>query len=256
MKATTKTVPETRKSVFARIGDFFFFHRNWMSGMMMITLLVCCDPVFPGGSRQTDVWLNIVGFAVIFLGQGLRALVIGLAYIERGGKEGKVWASKLVTEGCFSHCRNPLYVGNILVYFGLFLLLNNPWAYLIGIPFVLVMYKAIVAAEEAFLRDKFGSEYDEYCKNTPRWSIKLGGLSHTVKGMTFRWTRVILKEYGSTLTWILVSMAIMAREADKAGQLGMQYRQTQVIGAVLIVSILSWATIRHLKISRKLPPDD
>ena len=36
--------------------------------------------------------------------------------------------------------------------------------YLFGIPFFVFVYAAIIAAEENFLREKFGSEYEAYCK--------------------------------------------------------------------------------------------
>ncbi len=256
MNTAAKSLPESRKGLFAKIGDFFFFHRNWMSGLLMIALVALCKPIFPGGNRHADLWLDVVAFAVIFFGQGLRAMVIGLTHIDRGGKAGKVWANKLLTEGLFSHCRNPLYVGNVMVYFGLFLLLNNPWAYLIGMSYVLLMYKSIIAAEETFLRGKFGADYDEYCSRTPRWAIRPGGLCDTVKGMTFQWIRVINKEYCPILTWILMSMAILAREASAVGELGMQYWQTQAIVVVLVVAILSYATVRHLKVNGRLATDN
>lgn len=255
MSSEPQSTTATKKSYLGRAGDFFFFHRNWMSGLMMIMLLVFCTPGFPGGNHRADLWLDILAFAVIFAGQGLRALVIGLAYIRRGGRHGKVWASELVTEGIFAHCRNPLYVGNILVYLGLFLLLDNRWAYAIGIPFVLLMYRTIVAAEEEFLHDKFGAEYDDYCHKTPRWGFKTEGLADTIRGMTFRWRRVVIKEYGSTMTWILVSMIVLAREARVGQHLGIQYWQTQVIIGILLVSVGAWATTRQLKLSGKLQSD-
>ena len=45
-----------------------------------------------------------------------------------------------------AHARNPLYVGNYLTILGLFVILNNPWAYLIGMAFYTLLYLAIVSA--------------------------------------------------------------------------------------------------------------
>ena len=59
-------------------------------------------------------------------GLAVRGVVIGLAYIKRGGLNKKVYAANLVTEGMFSVCRNPLYVGNMLIYTGEFLMFGNP----------------------------------------------------------------------------------------------------------------------------------
>ena len=85
-------------------------------------------------------------------GQALRITVIGYRYIVRGGKDRRVHAEDLVTEGIFALARNPLYVGNMMVLFGLFIIWNSPLLYLVGVPFTVIGYWAIVAAEEAFLR--------------------------------------------------------------------------------------------------------
>jgi hypothetical protein len=66
------------------------------------------------------------------------------AYIKRGGKAGKVYAPRLVTQGLFGHSRNPLYVGNLLVLLGVFLVHNNSVVYHIGVPFFLFAYTSIV----------------------------------------------------------------------------------------------------------------
>ena len=97
-----------------------------------------------------------VGTAVVLLGQIIRAMTIGLDYIIRGGRNRRVYAEDLVTTGIFSHCRNPLYVGNLLVLLGLGIAANS--IYFVGIlmPLFLLFYQAIVLAEENFLRNKFG----------------------------------------------------------------------------------------------------
>ena len=109
-------------------------------------------------------WPIITGLIITVTGQLIRGFTIGLAYIVRGGKEGKPYAEGLVTEGIFNHCRNPLYVGNILMLLGVGILANSLLYVAIVIPVFLFIYQAIVLAEEDFLRKKFGSGFDEYCK--------------------------------------------------------------------------------------------
>jgi len=67
----------------------------------------------------------VMGLAMIILGQGLRILAIGLSYIVRGGRMRRIYAENLVTDGLFSHCRNPLYVGNILIVMGFVFVSGN-----------------------------------------------------------------------------------------------------------------------------------
>jgi protein-S-isoprenylcysteine O-methyltransferase Ste14 len=207
------TVVAAPESLLIRIGNFFFKWRNLLFTLVYVVLLVGFRPVPFRNSAPADRWMDAAGVLIILLGQGLRAAVIGLAYIVRGGKHGKVYAEKLVTEGVFRHCRNPLYVGNLLVLLGLFVIHNSPWVYLLGVPFFLFAYSAIVAAEEAYLRRQYGTEYDDYCRRVPRWLINVRCLRASLTGMRFNWAHVVLLEYGSTVAWFLAVVLLLAYEA-------------------------------------------
>jgi protein-S-isoprenylcysteine O-methyltransferase Ste14 len=102
------------------IGNFFFKYRNWLFIILYLLLFVPSPPLFSGKVFGPDyyLWPIIIGLLITITGQAIRGATIGLAYIIRGGKEGKVYAEELVTTGIFSHCRNPLYVGNILMLLG------------------------------------------------------------------------------------------------------------------------------------------
>lgn len=86
-----------------------------------------------------------------------------------GGKDGKVYAEELVTEGMFSHCRNPLYAGNILMLVGVGILRNSLIYVCAVIPVFLFIYQAIVLAEESFLSGYLGDAHAVYCKKVNRW---------------------------------------------------------------------------------------
>lgn len=182
----------------------------------------------------------------------LRAAVVGYAYIIRGGKNKQVYAEELVTGGFFNHSRNPLYVGNLLILLGLLIIWHSPIAYLIGIPFFLLGYVAIVAAEETFLRGKFGARYDAYTARVPRWRVRLGGFRESMEGMEFNWRRVVLKEYGSAAYWIAGAFVLML--ADSLIYEPWSAHGTRntllVAGIALVVALWSWA--RWLKKSRRL----
>jgi len=80
----------------------------------------------------------MLGLITTVLGQAVRGATIGLAYIVRGGKEGKPYADGLVTEGIFRHCRNPLYVGNILMLLGVGILANSLFYVAVMVPGFLI----------------------------------------------------------------------------------------------------------------------
>ncbi len=186
------------------IGNFFFKYRNIIFILFYAVLFVPSPPLFSGKLLGSDfyIWPIVLGLVITCLGQAIRGATIGLAYIVRGGKEGKPYADGLVTEGIFSHCRNPLYVGNILMLLGVGILANSLIYVAVMMPVFLFIYQAIVLAEENFLRSKFGPGYDEYCKNVNRWIPKISGLKKTFSGMHFNWKRWILREHTTQFIWL------------------------------------------------------
>jgi hypothetical protein len=148
-------------------------------------------------------WPVILGLLITCTGQGIRGLTIGLAYIVRGGKEGKPYADGLVTEGIFRHCRNPLYVGNILMLLGVGILANSVFYVAFMMPLFSFIYQAIVLAEEDFLRKKFGAGFDNYCRDVNRWWPSMQGIGNTLRSMEFNWKRWILKEHTTQFIWLL-----------------------------------------------------
>ena len=200
------------KTALIALGNRLFLHRNSIFPVVFLAIVFLDRPRYPFGDASWDRILDLVGILLALSGQVIRALAIGLAYIDRGGKDGKVYATKLVQDGIFAHSRNPLYLGNILVFLGLFVVLNSRLGYLLGVPAVLVAYLSITLAEENFLRGKFGAEYVEYCKRVNRFLPSLRGLRTTLSSMRFDWLRVIRKEYGSTWTWMTAVVILLAWE--------------------------------------------
>jgi phospholipid methyltransferase len=199
-----------------------------------------------------DNWTDLLGLAIALAGQALRFAVIGYAYIKRGGKNKQVYAERLVTDGFFRHSRNPLYLGNLIVLLGLFIIHGNPWVYALGVPFFLFAYSAIVAAEEAYLRGKFGEEYEEYCRQVNRWLPDFRGLRRTMNSMRFAWRRVVLKEYGSTFAWCAGALLLLAYDTLAYFQYEQRQAYLNGLAALLVAATANWLMIRWLKKSRRL----
>ena len=245
-------VAQSQPRVLERWGTFLFKYRDAVFPAVMLATIVATRPQFPDGSRTADLWLDALGLLLCASGQALRILVIGYRYIVRGGKNRRVHAEDLVTEGVFSLARNPLYVGNILVLFGLFVIWNAPLLYLIGVPFTLIGYRAIVAAEESFLRSKFGADYDDYCRTTNRWIPDFRKASVALEGIPFNWRRVLIREYGSWTAWIGTAGLLMIAESLYAAPYEDQSALINTIVAVLVVVIIAWAVTRWLKLNKRI----
>ena len=192
----------------ARIGAFLFRYRNALGPVLCLLALFVTHPSYPLGRGSLNLLLDLAGIFVALLGEALRIVTIGYEYIERGGRNRQVYASRLVQGGVFAQCRNPLYVGNILLTLGLALIVNAMVFYLVVLPLVIYAYTAIVAAEEQFLRNTFGAEFDQYCRRVNRWIPSLRGWRASIAGMRFNWRRVLVKEYNTIFVVLLALVAV------------------------------------------------
>jgi len=78
-------------------------------------------------------------------------------------------ATNLVTQGPFALSRNPIYVSDWFVYFGVTLLLGTAWTLLLAPVVWAIMRFGVIRHEEAHLLAKFGDEYQTYCRRVRRW---------------------------------------------------------------------------------------
>jgi protein-S-isoprenylcysteine O-methyltransferase Ste14 len=75
----------------------------------------------------------------------------------------------LVSVGPYQFTRNPIYIGLVLVYFGLSIILTSLWALLLLIPVLIILQRYVIAREETYLEKKFGEAYRNYKERVPRW---------------------------------------------------------------------------------------
>lgn len=236
--------------MMVRLGNFLFRNRNGLFPVFYAMLFIPSWPLF-----ANPVIAVIIGFSITMAGQLVRIITIGLAYIIRGGRDRRVYAEDLVTTGIFSHCRNPLYVGNIFILTGLGVASNSLLFTIVFTPLFLFFYQAIVLAEESYLRDKFGVEYDQYCRKVHRWIPDLSGISITISNMEFKWKRVIIREYNSTYIWMTGAVLIIMKH--------FYFNKEQFnfnVNLPLFIAILSlllclYLLARYMKKSKKLVSD-
>lgn len=233
------------------IGNFFFHFRNGLFPLFYLLLFV------PGPPIVADYRLALLlGLAVALTGQSLRAITIGLDYIKRGGRNRQVYAQRLVSGGLFAHCRNPLYVGNFTILLGVGVASNSLLFLGVAIPFFAFAYWAIIAAEENYLRGKFGAEYDEYCARVNRLLPRFTGLAATLAGMRFNWRRLISAEYGATFIWTAAIVLVTAKNAWLLHGNALDWRLVWALAGALLVLFGLYLAARLAKKSGALaePP--
>jgi protein-S-isoprenylcysteine O-methyltransferase Ste14 len=167
----------------------------------------------PSRYRVPAGWL--AGALVLVLARPtLRSLLLGLPLVVFG-EILRIWASghiektkSLATGGPYSHSRNPLYVGNLLLGLGLAVASASPWVALWAVLYLLAFYPSVMREEEAFLARKFPGEYPEWARAVPLFWPRLrpGG----PRGSRFEWSRVRANREWRTAVALPLLAALLA----------------------------------------------
>ena len=78
-------------------------------------------------------------------------------------------ADRLVTEGAFRFRRNPIYMGEVLIFLGLAELTHNIWFAILAPLLAITLYVLAIRPEEQHLETRFGQAYLDYKERTRRW---------------------------------------------------------------------------------------
>ncbi len=82
---------------------------------------------------------------------------------------------RLVVAGFYRYVRNPMYLGFFTGWLGLWIVFGRASILataLVDLVILCVIF-FVLLYEEPTLRKKFGADYDEYCRNVPRWLPRL-----------------------------------------------------------------------------------
>ncbi|MGA8027155.1 MAG: isoprenylcysteine carboxylmethyltransferase family protein, partial [Bryobacteraceae bacterium] len=112
---------------------------------------------------------SVVGFAIAL------KCVWDFGWTGRGTPAPFIPPQRLVVVGFYRYVRNPMYVGFITGWFGLWVVIGHANLGLIAgvAALILGVHLFIVFYEEPTLRGKFGKDYEEYCRNVRRWWPRL-----------------------------------------------------------------------------------
>lgn len=144
-----------------KLAELFFTYRSYTPIPFLILMIVF---------ENSSVTSLIVGFIIALIGESIRLWGVSWAGSETR-TTGKVGGTYLIISGPFAYVRNPLYVGNILIYLGLGIMSFAlfPYLQIIALMFFLFQYYLIVKAEEEYLFNTFGEQYKKYFESVPRF---------------------------------------------------------------------------------------
>ena len=148
-------------------------------GIAMIGPLWLTDWLFPY-RVPLPFWPRAIGSGLLFVG-GIAVWAVCVDSFTRRGR-GTAFPldapRPLVSTGPFGVVRNPIIAAEGAAVWGAALYLSSLGALLYATFFTLAGHCIVVYAEEPELRERFGEQYEAYCRRVPRWLPRL----HTLAG--------------------------------------------------------------------------
>ena len=214
-----------------RAGRLLF---RWRSFTPVMLVVVAVPLLWRSRGPASPLWL-VAGLALCLAGQALRAWVLGQVPDGTSGQNEKLIATSLNTTGPYALTRNPLYLGNLGITLGLCLIAHDVWLLAIVALLFAVQYRAIIVAEERFLRGRFGAEYDAWSARVPRFWPRLATVS-SARPWAFR--RALRKEHNPAAAWISLALVLLARDHPQ----GPLWPYAVALGVVLVLwlGVKSW----------------
>ena len=197
-------ISEAERSTSARIGAVLFRHRGWLPVPFLLV------PLLARGVMEPMNW--VVGFALIVLGEAFR--LSGVAAAGTVTRRRSRTVQRLVTYGIFAWMRNPLYVGNFLIWLGFTIISGVLWFIPVAVALFALEYTLIVRYEEGVLESIFGREYLRYKDRTPRWFPRPPG---TDEEGEHHWVEAWRSEVSTFLQYAVLTAAFVVKQRNGGG---------------------------------------
>ncbi|MEO8336788.1 MAG: isoprenylcysteine carboxylmethyltransferase family protein [bacterium] len=198
-RALEQEISEAERSPAARVGAVLFRHRGWLPVPFLLV------PLLAHGNTDAMNW--ILGFVFIVLGEAIR--LAGVAAAGTVTRRRSRTVQRLVTYGIFAWMRNPLYVGNFLIWLGFTVISGVFWFIPVAIVLFAIEYTLIVRYEEGVLESIFGDEYLHYKSRTSRWFPRPPG---TDEEGDHHWGEAWRSEISTFLQYVVITALFVAKE--------------------------------------------
>ncbi len=191
------------------------------------------------GPLWGDIY-EVMAIGIVVAGEVIRILTVGFVPAGTSGRNtgaGQV-ASRLNTSGAYAMVRNPLYLGNCLMYVGIVLFAQSVVLALVMALVLLPYYERIIAAEEQFLLGKFGTDYSTWALRTPAFIPRLSQWQRP--DMPFSWLSVIKREHASVFGAVFVLYLIAWAQHRATGDtIGVWPHVAMGVVAVIEVAVIA-----------------
>jgi protein-S-isoprenylcysteine O-methyltransferase Ste14 len=187
-----------------RVGGWLFKQRSWLPLPLVAALLL----IPPPAAVPASPWWTI-GLLVVASGELIRLWAvhhIGAISRTRSDRLGP-----LIASGPFGYVRNPLYIGNILLWAGFAISARLLWLAPIIVVLLALEYHAIVRWEERLLTERIGRPYAEYVAGVPRWLPSFRARRLPDQPVTFSWRQTLFSERGTLIAIGLGALLLLLK---------------------------------------------
>jgi protein-S-isoprenylcysteine O-methyltransferase Ste14 len=225
-------------------GSWLFRYRSYLPLAILPIFVVClASSKYLGRSHAlNELWQRIC-LAISFAGLVLRAVIVGHApYGTSGRNTREQVAHTLNTTGMYSVVRHPLYLANYIIIIGFSMEFHVWWLVLLTTTLYALYYERIMMAEEAFLRTRFGGEFEEWAAVTPAFIPKWRGWRPFK--VPFCWRTVLQREYNAFFLIVAVFFLL-----DLIGDsiVEERFKIDRVWFGIFVGGFVVFATLRTLK---------
>jgi protein-S-isoprenylcysteine O-methyltransferase Ste14 len=217
-----------------RIGTWLFKYRSYLFVPLLVVLLVLTKPGATVGWGMITI-ADVLGVFVALCGYALRVAVIAYKKPGTSGRGTNIDVRELVTDGAYQVCRNPLYLGNFLIWMGLVIMRWNLIFLAAIVVFFAVEYYFIIRAEESYLSQTFGKAYDDFRNSVPAFLPRL--FAFRKPNRPFNMHKVIKAESALLLLVLVTPALLKVHDYARRGEL------TREMAAVLLADIVGMAAL-------------
>ena len=185
------------------IRNLFFKSRSFTPIPILLMMLYFARPSSP---------YFFLGIFLIVIGEIIRLRSVSFAGGET--RTMNVGASSICKSGPYSIVRNPLYIGNMMIYIGFAFVAGSVYVVTISsITFVyfFIQYSLIISLEEEALEEKFGDEYINYKKLVPSILPKINNTFRNYDTIPSSLAKTIKTEKRTLQNILLVSLLLFLR---------------------------------------------
>jgi protein-S-isoprenylcysteine O-methyltransferase Ste14 len=154
----------------------------------------------------------VLGLGLVVVAAGLSIRYWSVSYIGTISRTRASRLGPLMSAGPFALVRNPLYVGNFLIWIGFAIASGLLWMVPAAWALFALQYSAIVRFEEAALTRHFGESYEAYLRDVPRWILDPGRLSVAVRTRgSHGWREVCFSERGTLIAAGIMTVLLILK---------------------------------------------